>query len=72
MLQTYALLARRSRLILDPRKSRVLLPMWDATTTLALLFTLIVTPGEVAFRDDDDASIDVLFVVNRVVAGPGA
>ena len=48
---------------IDPRTSRRL-QYWDALTTLALLFTAIVTPYEISLLE---AKLDVLFYVNRVV-----
>ena len=48
---------------IDPRTSRRL-QCWDALTTLALLFTALVTPYEVSLLQ---AKLDGLFYVNRVV-----
>lgn len=48
---------------IDPRTSRRL-QYWDALTTLALLFTALVTPYEISLLE---AKLDVLFYVNRVV-----
>jgi len=40
--------AKRMRLLIDPRTSKFI-GYWDMTTALALLFTALVTPWEVAF-----------------------
>eukprot|EP00966_Prymnesium_polylepis_P321021 7377342-Prymnesium_polylepis.5 len=55
--------ATRSRFLIDPRTSRWL-PYWDGITTVALCFTALVTPYEVAYLKPDNI---VLFVINRVV-----
>lgn len=49
--------------LIDPRTSKVL-GYWDAITSLALVFTALVTPYEVAILEP---SFDALFVINRVV-----
>ena len=49
--------------VIDPRKSSWL-GYWDATTSLALVYTAAVTPYEVALLE---ASLNALFVVNRCV-----
>ena len=54
---------QRSRLVIDPRRARWL-PYWDGVTVVALAFTALVTPYEVAFIPPGEA---VLFTVNRVV-----
>ncbi|KAL1503237.1 hypothetical protein AB1Y20_011293 [Prymnesium parvum] len=53
-----------SRWLIDPRTSRRV-GYWDAVTALALVFTALVTPFEVALLDSNDVS--TLFIVNRVV-----
>jgi len=58
-------LRQKDKLVLDPRNSHFL-SRWDACTTLALLYTALVTPFEIAFID---SFAIVLFVVNRFVDG---
>ena len=53
----------KSKYLIDPRTS-VRLPYWDGISALALLFTAIVTPYEVAFLPSD---LIYLFIVNRTV-----
>ena len=47
------------------------MPAWDTLTVLALLFTALVTPYEVALLEPpvswSAAARDVLFIVNRIV-----
>lgn len=56
--------------VIDPRKSRWM-STWDAVTTVALLYTAVVTPFEVAFltapQTWEEALHDGLFMINRVV-----
>jgi len=56
--------------VIDPRKSRWM-AIWDMAGTLALLYTALVTPFEVAFLEAPDtwtmARSDVLFLINRLV-----
>lgn len=63
-------LKRKPRYIIDPRKS-LCMSLWDAVSTLALLYTALVTPFEVAFlqapRTWADAAADGLFMLNRAV-----
>ena len=54
---------RKPRLLLDPRSSRFL-NRWDLVTTLALVYTALVTPFEISFLVEN---IVWLFVVNRIV-----
>jgi len=49
--------------LIDPRRSKFI-GYWDAIITLALAFTALVTPFEVALLP---VKIDALFVINRVV-----
>jgi len=51
--------------IIDPRSSKVV-PYWDATGMLALVFTAIVTTAEVGFVESPGC-IDALFIINRCV-----
>ena len=60
-----ALRRQKHRCLIDPRRARFL-PYWDVVTTLALAFTILVTPAEVAFSDDHQ-ELDVLWWMNRVV-----
>ena len=52
---------RRNRWLIDPRHSKYL-GAWDALTGLALVFTALVTPFEVALLE---TTLDALFWVNR-------
>ena len=54
---------RRRRFLLDPRTSHFL-SRWDACTSVALIFTALVTPFEVAFLPE---SVVPIFVLNRLV-----
>jgi len=54
-------------LLIDPRDSRWI-GWWDLVTSLALIFTAIITPVEVGFMaDPEDRWADPLFLTNRVV-----
>ena len=58
---------KRPWFVLDPRSSRFI-PIWDAVTAFALIFTIIVTPYEVGFVPGEYSSaVDTLFVLNRIV-----
>jgi len=50
---------------LDPRGSMIL-SAWDALTSLALLYTALITPFEVGFLTASTV-VDVWFVINRVL-----
>ena len=53
--------------LIDPRTSKFM-GYWDFTTSLALLFTALVTPVEVAFvQMPEDRWRDPLFLINRVI-----
>ena len=41
--------------------------VWDAVTTLALLFTAAITPFEVAFLEGAESTTDGLFIANRML-----
>ena len=56
---------KRRRLV-DPRTSR-LLGWWDATTSIALLYTALITPPEVALLDSARFGYEPMFVINRVI-----
>ena len=43
--------------------------MWDSISVLALMFTMIFTPYEVAFIGAPQSPLDRLFLTNRVVDG---
>ena len=51
--------------ILDPQSIQV--QMWDALTAIALIFTAIVTPLEVAFLPAPTCAHEGLFIVNRLI-----
>ena len=53
--------------ILDPQSIQV--QMWDALPAIALIFTAIVTPLEVAFLPAPTCAHEGLFIVNRLVDG---
>ena len=52
--------------LIDPRKS-TFIGYWDATTALALVFTALVTPYEVAFLPPSTTALDPLFLANRII-----
>lgn len=54
---------RKPKLLLDPRESRFL-SRWDGMTTIALIYTALVTPFEIAMLNETQM---VLFVINRTV-----
>ena len=54
---------RISSLPLDPRTSSFM-GLWDCATTLALIYTALVTPFEIALLEDSSIG---LFVINRMV-----
>jgi hypothetical protein len=49
---------------IDPRKSKVM-GYWDSVTGLALIFTALVTPFEVAFLEAAESATEPMFIVNR-------
>lgn len=57
--------ASRARRVIDPRTSRTL-PIWDATVTVALLYTALITPYEVSFLRNDSTP-DMHFWMNTVL-----
>jgi len=58
---------KRSKYLIDPRTSK-LMPNWDVVTSIALIFTAIMTPVEVGFMDiPADRWADGLFITNRCV-----
>ena len=54
------------RFLIDPRTSRFI-TRWDGITALALIFTAICTPYEVAFVPASKYPWDGWFVVNRII-----
>lgn len=52
--------------IIDPRKSQCI-GYWDGLTALALIFTALVTPYEVAFLPPATSALEPLFLANRVI-----
>jgi len=52
--------------LIDPRTSKMI-GYWDIITCLALIFTAVVTPFEVAFIPSATNWYDPLFLVNRIV-----
>lgn len=59
------LVRESSECVLDPRRSRVILPTWDIITSLGLLYTMLIVPVEVAFGESHNG-VDFIFVINRV------
>ena len=57
---------RRDSCIIDPRSSRFL-TVWDAAIAVALIFTAVITPYEVAFLPAPSLPVDLLFVTNRLI-----
>jgi len=52
--------------ITDPRKSK-LVGYWDTVTSLALIFTALVTPYEVGLLPPSESASEPLFIINRVI-----
>ena len=52
--------------LIDPRKSKFI-GYWDLVTGLALLFTAIVTPWEVAFAKPPTTALESMFLFNRFI-----
>jgi len=52
--------------LIDPRHS-VAMKLWDVVTCTALLFTAVITPYEVGFLPPPQSSLELLFIVNRVI-----
>jgi hypothetical protein len=57
---------KEDRYLIDPRRGSWM-TWWDITVMLALLFTAIVTPVEVAFIPPGGACVTPLFAINRLV-----
>ena len=58
----------RSRFIIDPRTSQRI-GYWDALTSLALVYTSLVTPAEVALCEAAVSPLEPMFLINRVIDG---
>ena len=58
-------LEKRPWYILNPEAKGM--GYWDALTTVALIFTAIVTPVEVSFLPAPTSALDPLFCINRLV-----
>ena len=58
--------AARAKHLIDPRTSKYI-GYWDLVTGLALLFTALVTPWEVAFAPAPKSALESMFIVNRLV-----
>ena len=52
--------------LIDPRHS-VAMKLWDVVTCTALLFTAVITPYEVGFLPPPQSSMELLFIVNRII-----
>lgn len=52
--------------LIDPRHS-VAMKVWDVVTCTALLFTAVITPYEVGFLPPPQSSLELLFIVNRII-----
>ena len=55
-------------ILIDPRTSRRI-GYWDALTSLALVWTALVTPSEVALLEAATKMSDPLFLINRGIDG---
>ena len=55
-----------SKYLIDPRNSKFI-GYWDVVTGLALVFTALVTPWEVAFAEPPKKFIESMFLFNRFV-----
>ena len=51
--------------VIDPRRSKVM-PYWDITMMMALLFTAIFTPYEVTFLEEGPC-VTIIFIINRFI-----
>ena len=62
---------RKKWFVVDPRHSKYAMPIWDLLGMLALAYTAILTPYEVAFLDPPkswaDAATDGMFICNRII-----
>lgn len=55
-----------AKYLIDPRKSKFI-GYWDSVTGLALVFTAVVTPWEVAFAAPPTKFIESMFLFNRFI-----
>ena len=53
--------------IIDPRLTKSKMVYWDTVTTLAIVFTALVTPYEIAYLPMATSATDPLFIINRVI-----
>ena len=58
--------AHRNRWLIDPRKS-TFIGYWDMITGVALIYTALVTPWEVAFAEPPTTALEAMFVFNRFI-----
>ena len=52
--------------LIDPRSSKRM-GYWDLTTSIALIFTALVTPYEVALLEPAETAARALFIINRLI-----
>ena len=64
----FASLRVKPRCIIDPRTSKYV-SAWDGVTSLALIFTAIVTPFEVGYLPPATTAENGLFLINRLIDG---
>ena len=57
--------AQRPCYVLDPRSTSM--GRWDALTSVALIFTAVMTPIEVGFLPAPKSAAELLFIINRAV-----
>ena len=66
--QVRASMKKSFSILIDPRTSRRI-GYWDALTSLALVWTALVTPSEVALLEAATKMSDPLFLINRGIDG---
>jgi len=59
-------LQRQTYFLIDPRTSKRI-GQWDALTTLALVYTALVTPAEVALVEPARTPLEPMFLINRLI-----
>ena len=57
---------RSNTTIIDPRHSKFI-GYWDSTTSVALVYTALVTPAEVALAEAARSPLEALFLINRLL-----
>ena len=57
---------RLKKWVIDPRESKRLFT-WDVVTTIALVYTMLLTPFEVAFVDAPKSADTFWFISNRLI-----